>query len=71
MDEDRNTRDLKFMGVEFKNCPMDYHTWIFPVFVLETPLQGGLEGILKGNKGQGLKSTLKTPHYMQFLYIEY
>ena len=48
MDEDRKTLEKKFAGLEFQIFTTDYHTWCFPVFVLEPPLYGGSAG----NQGQ-------------------
>ena len=47
MDEDVNTPEHIFSVVEFKTFPTDYHTWRFPVFVLEAPIYGGLTGMSK------------------------
>ena len=47
MDKDGNTPEKKCSSVEFKHFPTHFHTWGFPVFVLEAPLQGGTEGIPK------------------------
>ena len=47
MEEDGNTPEHKFYGVEFQNLPTDYHTWGYLVFVLEDPLQGGPTGLPK------------------------
>ena len=33
--------------MEFQNFPTDYHTWGFPVFVIEYPMQGDPVGLLK------------------------
>ena len=41
MDEDRKTPEQKFSDVEFEIFVTDYHTWGCPIFVLESPLQGG------------------------------
>ena len=46
-DKDRKTREQKFSGMKLKICPTDYHTWGFPVFVIEPPSQGGTAGLLK------------------------
>ena len=47
MDEGGKTLEQKFSGVEFQFFPTEYHTWGFPVFVLEAPLQGGKAGLPK------------------------
>ena len=41
------TPKQKFSGVKFQIFPTDCDTWVFPVFVLEAPLQGGMTEILK------------------------
>ena len=38
MEKDKKTSEQKFSGVEFQIYPTDYHTWGYPVFVLEAPL---------------------------------
>ena len=47
MDVNRKTTEQKFSSVEFQIFPTDYHTWGFPVFVLEAQLQIGPEEIPK------------------------
>ena len=47
MDEVGKTPEQKFAGVDFQNFPTDFHTWGCPVFVLESPLQGGPSGLPK------------------------
>ena len=42
MYEDVKTPEKKFAGMEFQFFPTDYHTWGFPMFILEAPLQVGL-----------------------------
>ena len=39
MEEDGKTPEQKFSGVGFQICPIDYHTWVCPIFVIEAPLQ--------------------------------
>ena len=41
IDEEVNTPEHKYSNVEFRILPIDYHTWVYPVFFLEFPLQGG------------------------------
>ena len=47
MDDDGKTPEQKFSGVAFQIFPTDYHTWEFPVFVIESSLYGALEGLTK------------------------
>ena len=47
MDEDVKMQEQNFSGMEFQIFPTDYHTWGFPVFVLESPLQVRPSGIPK------------------------
>ena len=43
----KNMTDQKFSGVEFQIFHTDYHTWGFPVFLLEVSLQEGQAGLHK------------------------
>ena len=47
MDEDVKTPEQNFSVVEFQFFPTYYHTWAYPVFVLESLMQVGMVGILK------------------------
>ena len=47
MDEDGKILEQRLSGVDFQFFPIYYHTWSCPVFVLESPLQGGPSGIPK------------------------
>ena len=47
MDEDRKMSEQKFSDVKFQIFPTAYHTWFFPVFVLDAPLQEGPVGLPK------------------------
>ena len=47
MDEEGRTPGNKSTNVKFQIWTIDYHTWGWPVFVLEAPLQGGPSGITK------------------------
>ena len=35
MEEDRKTLEQNFAGVDFQIFPTDYHTCVYPVFLLE------------------------------------
>lgn len=39
--------EQNFAGVNFQIFSTEYHTWGFPVFAPEAPLQGGMSGIPK------------------------
>ena len=47
MDEDIKMSEQKFAGVEFQICTTDYHTWCYPIFVLEDSLKRGVTGLTK------------------------
>ena len=47
MDKDGKTPDQKFSGVEFQTFTIDYHTWVWLVFVLEASLQEDTSGLPK------------------------
>ena len=47
MDEELNTTEHNITGVDFQICLMEYHTWGYPLFFLEDPVQGGLAGLPK------------------------
>ena len=47
MDENVKTTEQKFSVVRFQIFPTDYHTWGCLVFVLESLLRGGTEGLTK------------------------
>ena len=38
METDRKTPEKDFSGAELQNYPLDYHTWVCTVFLLEAPL---------------------------------
>ena len=56
MENYANTPEKKLSGVDLLIWPMYYHTWGFPVLVIEDLLRGVLEGILncKQSSGEGL-----------------
>ena len=37
--------EKNFAGAAFQILPMDYHTWVCPIFILEDTLKGDLSGI--------------------------
>ena len=47
MDEGGKKPEQKFAGVELHISTTDYSNWGCPVFVLESPLQGGTAGLPK------------------------
>ena len=46
-DKDGKMPEQSLSGVEFQIFLKEYHTWGLTVFILESPLKGGLEGITK------------------------
>ena len=47
MEKCGNMTEQNFAGVNFQIFSTEYHTWGFPVFAPEAPLQGGMSGIPK------------------------